>query len=100
VTDELHYRVFKLLEAQPDLSQRQLSKELGVSLGKANYCLKAMLDKGWIKANNFKNSQHKIAYIYLLTPKGLERKVKAYLAISLTENGGIRTAQTRDPQAA
>ncbi len=50
--------------------------ELGVSLGKTNYCLKAMLDKGWIKARNFKNSRNKIAYIYLLTPKGIERKAK------------------------
>ena len=79
MSDEIHYKIFKLLEAQPDLSQRQLSKELGVSLGKANYCVKAMLDKGWIKANNFKNSQNKIAYVYLLTPQGLERKARLTL---------------------
>jgi EPS-associated MarR family transcriptional regulator len=76
VTDDIHYNVLKILEANPAISQRQLSKELGVSLGKANYCIKAMVGKGWIKASNFKNSQNKIAYAYLLTPKGIERKAK------------------------
>ena len=56
MTDEIHYRILNLLEAKPDMSQRELSRELGVSLGKTNYCLKAMLDRGWIKARNFKNS--------------------------------------------
>ena len=72
----MHYKILRLLESRPDISQRQVSSELGVSLGKANYCIKAMLDKGWIKAGNFKNSQNKIAYAYLLTPEGIERKAK------------------------
>jgi EPS-associated MarR family transcriptional regulator len=76
VTEEIHYKILKLLESRPEISQRQLSKELGVSLGKANYCLKAMLDRGWIKARNFKNSQNKIAYAYLLTPAGVEKRAK------------------------
>jgi EPS-associated MarR family transcriptional regulator len=74
VSDEIHYRILRLLEARPAISQRQLSKELGVSLGKTNYCLQALLRKGWIKADNFKNSRNKIAYAYLLTPEGIERK--------------------------
>ena len=76
MTDEINYRILKLLEAKPDISQRDMAKNLGVSLGKTNYCLKAMLEKGWIKAKNFKNSHNKIAYSYLLTPKGIENKTK------------------------
>jgi EPS-associated MarR family transcriptional regulator len=76
VTDEINYRILKLLEAKPDISQRDMAKDLGVSLGKTNYCLKAMLEKGWIKAKNFKNSHNKIAYSYLLTPTGIENKTK------------------------
>jgi EPS-associated MarR family transcriptional regulator len=73
---EIHFRVLKLLETRPELTQRQLAQELGISLGKANYCIKAMLEKGWIKANNFKNSHNKIAYAYLLTPAGFEKRAK------------------------
>jgi len=76
VTDEIDYRILKLLEEKPDISQRDMAKDLGVSLGKTNYCLKAMLEKGWIKAKNFKNSHNKMAYSYLLTPKGFENKTK------------------------
>lgn len=76
MSDEIHYRILRLLDAQPDISQRELAQELGVSLGKANYCLQALLRKGWIKADNFKNSHNKIAYTYLLTPEGMERKTK------------------------
>ncbi len=76
MTDEINYSIFKLLEDNPSISQRELASKLGVSLGKANYCLKALLDKGWVKAANFKNSQNKIAYSYLLTPKGIEGKTR------------------------
>ena len=71
---DTHYKILKALEANPEISQRELADELGISLGKANYCLKALIEKGWVKANNFKNSNNKLAYIYLLTPKGMERK--------------------------
>ena len=64
----------RAVAASPSLSQRELAAELGVSLGKINYCLRALLEKGWIKVQNFKNSNHKIAYSYLLTPKGIEQK--------------------------
>lgn len=76
MSDETHYRILRLLEAQPEISQRQLANELGISLGKANYCLQALLAKGWIKAEHFKNSRNKLAYSYLLTPEGIERKAK------------------------
>ena len=71
---EAHYRVLKALEANPNLSQRQLANELGISVGKANYCIKALIDKGWIKARNFRNSANKLAYTYMLTPSGIRRK--------------------------
>ena len=74
MSDDTHYQVLKLIEAQPDITQRELARRLGVSLGKTNYCLKALIDKGWIKANNFRNSHNKLAYFYVLTPKGLEQK--------------------------
>lgn len=74
ITDEYRYKILKLLEAQPEISQRELAKSLGVSLGKANFCLKALIDIGLIKASNFRNSQNKLAYMYLLTPNGIEAK--------------------------
>ena len=76
LNDEIHYRILRLLESRPDISQRQLAQALGVSLGKTNYCLQALVTKGWVKADNFKNSRNKIAYAYLLTPEGIDRKAK------------------------
>lgn len=72
--DETHYRLLRLLEVRPNLSQRELARELGISLGKINYCLGALIEKGWIKARNFRNSNNKLAYAYLLTPGGIEQK--------------------------
>jgi EPS-associated MarR family transcriptional regulator len=72
--DESYYKVMCLLEANPEMSQRDLARELGVSLGKVNYCLRALTEKGWIKATNFKNSQNKAAYMYLLTPSGIQQR--------------------------
>ncbi len=74
LTDEYRYKILKLLEAQPEISQRELAKNLGVSLGKTNFCLKSLIDIGLIKASNFRNSQNKLAYMYLLTPSGIEAK--------------------------
>ena len=74
--EEIHYHVLKHIEENPSITQRELAKELGVSVGKVNYCLKALIDKGWIKANNFKNSKKKLAYFYILTPSGIEQKAK------------------------
>ena len=71
---EIHLKVLRELEENPDITQRQLAQLLGVSLGKANYCLKALIDKGFIKARNFKNSGNKRAYLYVLTPRGIEEK--------------------------
>jgi EPS-associated MarR family transcriptional regulator len=76
MNEEISYKLLKLIEQQPDLSQRELAKEMGISLGKTNYCLKGLMDKGWLKARNFKNSNNKIAYAYVFTPKGLREKTK------------------------
>jgi EPS-associated MarR family transcriptional regulator len=75
-TQETHLKVLRKLEENPEITQRELAQDLGVSLGKVNYCLKALAEKGWIKANNFKNSNNKAAYAYLLTPRGLEEKAR------------------------
>mgnify|MGYP003688817199 FL=1 len=70
------YQLLKSLEQDANLTQRQLSEELGISLGKVNYCLKNLIQKGFVKINNFKNSNHKLQYSYLLTPTGIEEKTK------------------------
>ena len=76
MTEDTHYQVLKILEHNPRISQRELAKEMGVSLGKVNYCLKALIDKGMVKAKNFKNSANKRAYYYVLTPRGIEAKAR------------------------
>jgi EPS-associated MarR family transcriptional regulator len=75
LTDEYRYKILKELQQDPDLNQRELAKRLGISPGKTNICLKALIEKGLIKADNFKNSTNKIGYLYLFTPKGLEEKI-------------------------
>ena len=74
LTDETRYRILKLLEAEPHASQRRIADELGLSLGRVNFCIKALVEKGLIKVNNFRNSERKRAYLYLLTPRGIEEK--------------------------
>jgi len=74
--DEITYKLLKTLEENPSQSQRELSKSLGISLGKLNYCLKALIDKGLVKANNFRRSDKKANYLYLLTPKGVDEKAR------------------------
>ena len=71
---ELEYRALKILEQQPDLTQRQLAEELGVSLGKTHYLVKSLIDVGWVKLDNFQRSDNKWGYAYLLTPKGIVQK--------------------------
>jgi EPS-associated MarR family transcriptional regulator len=76
LTDEVRFKLLKLLEANPKLSQREVAGELGISLGKVNYCVNSLIKTGWIKVTNFKNSKNKIAYMYLLTPRGIEEKAR------------------------
>ena len=74
VNQELEYRALKLLEQHPDLTQRQLAEELGVSLGKTNYLVKSLINVGWVKLDNFQRSNSKWGYVYLLTPRGIMEK--------------------------
>ena len=74
INQELEYRALKILEQKPDLTQRQLSEALGVSLGKTNYVLKSLIDVGWVKLDNFQKSDNKWGYAYLLTPMGVAEK--------------------------
>ena len=74
IKQELEYRVLRLLERQPDLTQRQLSQKLGISLGKTHYVVRSLVDVGWIKLGNFKRSKNKLGYMYLLTPQGIVEK--------------------------
>jgi EPS-associated MarR family transcriptional regulator len=75
--DRTRYRLLKLLEANPELSQRQLAAQLGVSVGKTNFCLRALLAKGLVKVRNFRDARNKLAYAYYLTPKGAQEKMRA-----------------------
>lgn len=94
MTDPTSLSVLRLLDASPHLSQREVASSVGVSLGKANYCLRALIAKGFVKAQHYRKSSNKLAYLYLLTPAGvavkanltrqfLARKVKEYEALQL-----------------
>jgi EPS-associated MarR family transcriptional regulator len=72
--EDLHFRVLKSLEIKPDTSQRDLAAQLGISHGKMNYCMNALMEKGLVKLGNFQHSQHKFKYAYLLTPTGIAEK--------------------------
>jgi len=74
--DDMGYELLRQIDQEPATSQRNLAARLGVSVGKVNYCLRALMDKGWVKANNFRSSQNKLAYAYLLTPRGATAKAK------------------------
>lgn len=75
----LHYRLLKLIEERPEISQRELARELGLSLGKINYCIRAFIERGLVKVNNFRRNDNKRAYAYFLTPKGVEEKARVTL---------------------
>ena len=92
LTDEYRYKILKILEANPEISQRELARELDISLGRVNFCLKALIEKGLLKATNFKNSQNKLAYMYLLTPSGIEEKsamTARFLKIKMQEYAAL-----------
>lgn len=79
LSDADRYQILKRLEANPGVSQRALATELGLSLGKVNYCLQALTERGLLKVENFRNNQHKRAYMYYLTPTGMEEKARVTL---------------------
>lgn len=88
LTDEYRYKILKLVQEKPDISQRELAKALGISLGKTNFCLKALVQVGLLKVSNFRNSKNKLAYMYILTPNGIEQKATVtqnFLKLKLCE---------------
>lgn len=74
--EDTYFRVMRLLEDRPDLTQRELADQLGVSVSGVNYCLKALIEKGFVKVGNFKKSKNKFKYVYLLTPQGIAEKMR------------------------
>jgi len=76
VDDEIQYKLLRALQENPDVTQRELASILGVSLGKANYCLRALMGRGWVKMENFRRNPNKMGYVYLLTPCGIEEKAR------------------------
>jgi EPS-associated MarR family transcriptional regulator len=92
LTDEYRYKILKILEVNPEISQRDLARDLDISLGRVNFCLKALIEKGLLKATNFRNSQNKLAYMYLLTPSGIEEKslmTAQFLKIKMLEYANL-----------
>ena len=91
--DELRLRILRLLEQHPEMSQREIARELGVSLGGVNYALKALIERGFVKAGNFGRSENKGAYLYLLTPEGIAQKsalVATFLSRKLEEYKALK----------
>jgi EPS-associated MarR family transcriptional regulator len=91
--DELSYAILNHLVVAQEVSQRDLARETGVSLGRINYALRALIDKGWVKVGNFRRSKHKLRYAYLLTPSGIEAKARltrAFLKRKLREYDALR----------
>jgi EPS-associated MarR family transcriptional regulator len=92
--EEIRFKLMRLLEENPQLSQREAARQLGISLGKVNYCLKALMRVGWLKATRFTNSRNKRAYMYLLTPRGIEEKASItfeFLQAKLREYESLKT---------
>ncbi len=72
--EDTHFRVLRLLQENPDLTQRELAERLGISVGGLNYCLKALIERGLVKMRNFAQSKNKFGYVYVLTPSGIAEK--------------------------
>ncbi|HVY06744.1 MAG TPA: MarR family EPS-associated transcriptional regulator [Burkholderiales bacterium] len=88
LTDEYRYRILKIIEDNPAASQREIARKLGISLGRVNYCLQALIERGLIKVNNFRENESKRAYLYLLTPSGIREKSRVtlrFLKVKLDE---------------
>lgn len=110
--EDTDFRILRLLEENPEITQRELARELGLSLGGVNYCLKALVDKGLVKVQNFSASEHKMGYVYRLTPlwiaqkaaltgRFLQRKMEEYerLKAEIKQlRGTVRPRSTERPQ--
>jgi EPS-associated MarR family transcriptional regulator len=76
IKEDTHFRIMRILQENPDLTQRELAEKLNISVGGLNYCLNALIDKGLVKMQNFSNSKNKFKYVYILTPHGIAEKVE------------------------
>lgn len=108
-TEDLHFRVLQILQYRPETSQRELAEILGVSNGKLHYCMRALIDKGLVKLDNFAHARHRLRYAYLLTPTGvaqkavlagrfLKRKMAEYEALKAEIDALQRELPTGDPR--
>jgi EPS-associated MarR family transcriptional regulator len=113
--EDTYFRVLRLLQSNPDITQREIAEKLGISTSGLNYCLKALIDKGWVKVHNFSQSKNKFGYIYVLTPQGiaekalltgrfLRRKMSEYEALraeidALQAEAGATSSATNEDQA-
>ena len=94
MAEERHLKALRLLEQNPEMTQRELAEALGVSVGAANYCLKALVQKGWVKLENFQKNPNKLGYLYLLTPMGFTAKAQltaSFLRRKIAEYEALRT---------
>jgi EPS-associated MarR family transcriptional regulator len=93
IEEETHYRIMRTLEENPDLTQRELAEKLCISVGSLNYCLNALIDKGFVKLGNFQKSKNKFKYVYLLTSKGIAEKAvltSRFLSRKMVEYEALR----------
>jgi len=91
---DTYFRVMRILQKNPDLTQRELADRLGLSVGGLNYCLKALMEKGWVKMQNFSNSKSKFGYVYLLTPQGIAQKAaltSGFIARKMAEYEALKS---------
>ncbi len=106
--EDTYFRVMRILQENPDLTQRELAEKLGISVGGLNYCLKALIGKGWVKMKSFAHSKNKFGYVYVLTPTGmaekaeithrfLQRKMEEYEALR-SEIEALKTEQVLGQQ--
>jgi EPS-associated MarR family transcriptional regulator len=94
IQEDTYFRVMRILQERPDITQREIALELGVSTSGMNYCLNALIDKGWVKVHNFSESKNKFGYVYLLTPSGIAEKAALtgrFLQRKLKEYEEMRT---------
>ena len=109
--EDTYFRVLRLLQENPDMTQREIAQSLGLSTSGLNYCLKALIDKGWVKVHNFSQSKNKFGYIYVLTPQGiaeklaltsrfLKRKLSEYDALKAEIDGLQAEVQTSEQPVA
>jgi len=85
---DIRLDLLRKLESNPQCTQREISQEMGISLGKVNYCIQKLTEKGWVMLTNFSRSSNKLGYMYLLTPKGIEQKARlttSFLKIKLED---------------